>query len=413
MDRRDQARWALANKAVREQAEKKAQKKGLEEEEKKREEEERPAVALALSQSGGQLRTDISTRLAHDAVQSAMASPIHAALLTQLSQQGKARDISTRYTRLVESAISSALVDCELKNDRRLLSLMALNPDALPPPSLHVFCRAALVTAATDALEPFVLAVLANDAVAAGGSGMEGAAAPAPGSALPFSSALTSNAEYDQLVIATEVASSAVQRQCAQFASAWLTSTEAALREPLKRPPSLADLQRDAAGAWKAAMALPAEAIVVEIPTDADADTGAGAGSGASAGEGAGGAAMVSAGVSELSPPAYPSPSAPLAPSDVAAAAAGQFRGVADGEYFPAPIMFSRASIFPSFAPELRMVEAQPQPHSSPSFAHVVFVASVAAAAAGLGAACAADAEIELQLPPGVARPVQRGDDNV
>jgi len=90
------------------------------------------AAAVELSHSVGRLRADISTRLARDVVQNAMDSAIHATMVAQLSQQGKTRTVMERYTQLVERAITRALIDCELDSKFRLLSVMALNSNALP-----------------------------------------------------------------------------------------------------------------------------------------------------------------------------------------------------------------------------------------------------------------------------------------
>jgi hypothetical protein len=122
-----------ARKQAKVRAAKDAEEKPRRAAEKAREEEQKRiaeaaaavAAAMELSTAVGRRRIEVSTRLARDAVQSAMASPIHTALVAPLSQQGQVREVAARYTQLVESAISRALVDCELDEDCRLLSLMA------------------------------------------------------------------------------------------------------------------------------------------------------------------------------------------------------------------------------------------------------------------------------------------------
>jgi hypothetical protein len=234
------------------------------------------ATAVEHSQSVGRLRADISVHLARDAVQSAIASasPIHVARITQLAQQGQAESMVARFTRVVESGIAHALIDCELDRNCRVLSLMARNPQHLPSPSLHAFCRAAVVTAATEALGPFILAAREADAAAAmaNGSGMEGVAPLASASAC-------SSFGAGQLAVAQaeKAAASAVRRECAQFASSWLSSEVIGLGVralSLKRPPSLIDLRADAGAAWTRATM-----VVVDMPAGhSDANEG-GAGS--------------------------------------------------------------------------------------------------------------------------------------
>jgi hypothetical protein len=314
------------------------------------------AAAVELSQSVSRLRADVSARLARDAVQSAMASPIHAALVAQLSQQGQTRTVMERYTQLVQTAITRALVECELNGKCRLLSMLALNPDVLLSPSLHVFCRSAVITAATDGLEQFVHSVTSME-----GDGMEGSSSPAFYSLTGQSSA------------AADAASAAAQRECAQFASAWLSSTVTSLRVPLKRPPPVRDLHRDAGGAWLFAVAVPAQATVVDLPAD---------GGYASAGEGAGSSAGMF-----LHP--FPSPSAPLPPLSYSAAVSfnGGSSAFSPSGLFQAQLLPNQC---PSFATEMEGAAA-------PSPSHIVFMAPSGAAAEGEG--------IELQSPPGGARP--------
>jgi hypothetical protein len=319
-------------------------------------------AAVDLSRFVGRLRSDISARLARDAVQGAVASPLHANLLAQLNQQGNAGSIIGRYTQLVETGVARALIKCELDSKCRLLSLMALNPELLPPPSMHVFCRTAVLAAATDALEPFVRVDMASGS---NGFGTEGSSSPS-------STAVASSAR--------EAASSAVQRECAQFASAWLSSTVTSLRVPLKRPPPVADLQRDAGGAWLFAMAVPAQAIVVDMPADD---------SYASAGEGAG-----NSGGMFLHPSA--SPSAPLPPPPSYSAAVFNGGGSSSSAFSPSDLFQAQLpnQCSPSFATELEGSAAA----AAPSCSHIVFVSPTGAAAEGEG--------IELQSPPpGGARP--------
>jgi hypothetical protein len=314
-----------SHKQAKIRAAKDAEEKPRRDAEKAREEERKRAAevdaAVELSTAVGRRRIEVSARLARDAVQSAMASPIYTELVAQLSQQGKVRQMAARYTQLVEEAVSSALVGCELNKDRRLLSLMALNPDVLPPPSLHVFCRSAIIAAATDVLGPFLQATVATDAAAvvANGVGVEDVE-DTELVLLPSSASSASTAESDQLAAATEAAASVIQLECKQFVSAWLTSTEAALRQPLKQPPSLSDLQRDAAGPWKAALALPAEPTAVDMPANAgNTAAAAAAGAGIAADEEANSNSKLNLN-SGQSLHACASPSAPAAPSDSAAA---------------------------------------------------------------------------------------------
>jgi hypothetical protein len=330
------------NKAAQEwraaQAAKEAEEKSRREAEKVRDEEKKRIAAAAaaaaamvaaraaaivqaqeLSQSVGRLRIEVSVRLARDVVQGAMDSAIHAARMNQLAQRNQTEPVIARLTRVVESAIAHALVECELNKDRRLLSLMALNPDALPPPSLHIFCRTGVIAAATDVLGPFLRTTVANDAAAvlSNGVGVEDVEdAELAMVLLPASSSAASSAERDQLAAATEAPASVIQLECKQFAAAWLTSTEAALREPLKRPPSHSDQQRDAAGPWKAALALPSEPTPA---TDGDTAAAAAAGAGIAADAEADSNSKLNSN-SGQSLPACASPSAPPAPSDSAAA---------------------------------------------------------------------------------------------
>jgi hypothetical protein len=198
------------------------------------------------------------------------------------------------------------------------------------------------------------------------GEGMEGSSSPSFHSLTGQSSA------------AADAASAAVQRECAQFASAWLSSTVAALRVPLNRPPPVDQLQRDAGGVWLFAVAVPAQAAVVDLPAD---------GGYANACEGTGSGGMF------LHPSA--SPSAPLPPPSYSAAV---FNGGGSSSSAFSPSDLFQAQLpnqcSPSFATELEGSAAA----AAPSCSHIVFVSPTGAAAEG--------ERIELQSPPpGGARP--------
>jgi hypothetical protein len=230
---------------------------------------------------------------------------------------------------------------------------------------MHVFCRTSVLAAATDALEPFVRFDMAS-AAASSGFGPEGSSTS--------STALASSAR--------EAASAAVQRECAQFASAWLSSTAASLRVTLKRPPPVADLQRDAGGAWVFAVAVPAQATVVDLPAD---------GGYASASEGAD-----SSGGMFLHPSASPSAPLPPPPSYSAAVSfnggsgSGSSSAFAPSDLFQAQLPNQCSS---SFYAELEGNAAA----AAPSCSHIVFVSPTGASVEGEG--------IEMQSPPGGARP--------
>jgi hypothetical protein len=129
-----------------------------------------------------------------------------------------------------------------------------------------------VVTAATEAFGPFILAAKEAEATAAmaNGRGMEGVAPLASSSA-----ASSFGAVQLALAQAEKATASAVRCECAQFASSWLSSEVIGLGVralSLKRPPSLIDLRADAGQAWTRATV-----VLVDMPAGhSGANEGAG-----------------------------------------------------------------------------------------------------------------------------------------
>jgi Tfp pilus assembly protein PilE len=170
------------------------------------------AEAVQLCRAMRSLCADVSDRLARDATQSALASPMHAHWVTGMPQAQLQQRIA-RFQSLLHSSISAALLECEQRRDCRLLSSMVLNAPQglLLPPSLHLYCRASIAVQATESFERFT-------------------ADPA-------------------------ACFAAVQRECAQFAAAWCISSVAAWRQPIVRPPPTAQLEQMAFAEWSALIA--------------------------------------------------------------------------------------------------------------------------------------------------------------